>query len=773
MSQETIINKDGIEQLAMRHFTEQSYLNYSMYVIMDRALPHIGDGLKPVQRRIVYAMSELGLSNNAKYKKSARTVGDVLGKFHPHGDSACYEAMVLMAQPFSYRYPLVDGQGNWGAPDDPKSFAAMRYTESRLSKFSEVLLTELGQGTVDWQPNFDGTLDEPKVLPARLPHILLNGITGIAVGMATDIPPHNVREVANACAHLLDNTKAELHELLEFVKGPDYPTEAEIITPKEEITKIYETGRGSIRMRAVYHEDNGDIIITALPHQASGGKILEQIAAQMQAKKLPMVSDLRDESDHENPTRLLITPRSNRIDVEQLMQHLFATTDLEKTYRVNINMIGLDGRPKVKNLLQILSEWLIFRKDTVVRRLQYRLDKVLARLHILEALMIAFLNIDEVIRIIRYEEQPKQELMATFLLTDIQAEAILDLKLRHLAKLEEVKIQGEQDELAKERDQLQALLGSDQRLKTLIKKEILTAAELYGDDRRSPIVSRGEAKALSDKELVPSESVTVVLSEKGWARCAKGHDVDVKGLSYKAGDSYLTSAKGRSNQQAVFMDSSGRTFSCDAHSLASARSQGEPLTGRFNIVGGENVEHVVMGKDEQQYLMASDAGYGFVGKFGDMVSKNKAGKAYLSLSTGAKTIVPQVVQNLKTDWCLAISSEGRMLMFPLRDLPVLGKGKGNKLISIPSAKAASREEIVKVLSIVPDGASIKILSGKRGMTLTAADLTHYQGERGRRGNKLPRGLQRVDGVEVEKGSVNAENGATEVIDSPPASDVMD
>ncbi|MGK0269170.1 MAG: topoisomerase-4 subunit A, partial [Paraglaciecola sp.] len=492
MSQETIINKDGIEQLTMRRFTEESYLNYSMYVIMDRALPHIGDGLKPVQRRIVYAMSELGLNNAAKYKKSARTVGDVLGKFHPHGDSACYEAMVLMAQPFSYRYPLVDGQGNWGAPDDPKSFAAMRYTESRLSKFSEVLLTELGQGTVDWQPNFDGTLDEPKVLPARLPHILLNGITGIAVGMATDIPPHNVREVANACAYLLDNSKAELHELLEFVQGPDYPTDAEIITAKSDITKIYETGRGSIRMRAVYSEEHGDIIITALPHQASGGKILEQIAAQMQAKKLPMVSDLRDESDHENPTRLLITPRSNRVDVEQLMQHLFATTDLEKSYRVNINMIGLDGRPQVKDLRMILTEWLSFRKSTVVRRLQFRLDKVLARLHILEALMIAFLNIDEVIRIIRFEEKPKQQLMDQFSLSDIQAEAILDLKLRHLAKLEEVKIQGEQEELAKERDALQLLLGSDKRLKTLIKKELLEAAQIYGDDRRSPIVARGE-----------------------------------------------------------------------------------------------------------------------------------------------------------------------------------------------------------------------------------------------------------------------------------------
>ncbi len=753
MSQETIINKDGIEQLTMRRFTEESYLNYSMYVIMDRALPHIGDGLKPVQRRIVYAMSELGLNNAAKYKKSARTVGDVLGKFHPHGDSACYEAMVLMAQPFSYRYPLVDGQGNWGAPDDPKSFAAMRYTESRLSKFSEVLLTELGQGTVDWQPNFDGTLDEPKVLPARLPHILLNGITGIAVGMATDIPPHNVREVANACAYLLDNSKAELHELLEFVQGPDYPTDAEIITAKSDIIKIYETGRGSIRMRAVYSEDGGDIIITALPHQASGGKILEQIAAQMQAKKLPMVSDLRDESDHENPTRLLITPRSNRVDVEQLMQHLFATTDLEKSYRVNINMIGLDGRPQVKDLRMILTEWLSFRKSTVVRRLQFRLDKVLARLHILEALMIAFLNIDEVIRIIRFEEKPKQQLMTQFSLSDIQAEAILDLKLRHLAKLEEFKIQGEQEELAKERDALQLLLGSDKRLKTLIKKEILEAAEIYGDDRRSPLVARGESKALTEKELIPSESVTVVLSEKGWARCAKGHDVDVEGLSYKAGDSYQASAKGRSNQQVVFIDSSGRTFSCDAHGLPSARSQGEPLTGRFNIVSGENVEHMVMGSDDQQYLMASDSGYGFVGKFSDMVSKNKAGKAYLSLSTAAKIIGPKLVSDLKTDWCLAISSEGRMLMFPLRDLPSLGKGKGNKLLSIPSAKVQSREEYVRVLAVVPQGANVKILAGKRGMTLTAADLEHYQGDRGRRGNKLPRGLQRVDGIEVVKAGV--------------------
>ncbi|MEC7132403.1 MAG: DNA topoisomerase IV subunit A, partial [Pseudomonadota bacterium] len=564
MSDEIIINRDGVEQLPLRRFTEDAYLNYSMYVIMDRALPHISDGLKPVQRRIIYAMSDLGLSANAKYKKSARTVGDVLGKFHPHGDSACYEAMVLMAQPFSYRYPLVDGQGNWGAPDDPKSFAAMRYTEAKLSRFSEVLLNELGQGTVDWVPNFDGTLNEPSVLPARLPHILLNGVTGIAVGMATDIPPHNVRELANACAMLLDNSKAEISDVLEHVNGPDYPTEAEIITPKADIRKLYETGRGSIKMRAVYMEENGDVVITALPHQASGAKILEQIAAQMQAKKLPMVSDLRDESDHENPTRLVITPRSNRIDVTQLMQHLFATTDLEKNYRVNLNMIGLDGRPQVKDLRTILSEWLQYRKDTVTRRLQYRLDKVLARLHILEGLLIAFLNIDEVIEIIRTYDKPKPELMARFGLSDTQAEAILELKLRHLAKLEEMKIKGEQDELAEERDKLQQLLGSDRRLKTLIKKEILADAEKYGDDRRSPIVERGEAKALSEKELVPAESVTVVLSEKGWARCAKGHDIDAEGLSYKAGDAYLSSAEGKSNQPAVFMDSSGRTFSCDA-----------------------------------------------------------------------------------------------------------------------------------------------------------------------------------------------------------------
>jgi len=754
MSDEIIINKDGTEQLPLSKFTEDAYLNYSMYVIMDRALPHIGDGLKPVQRRIIYAMSDLGLSNNAKYKKSARTVGDVLGKFHPHGDSACYEAMVLMAQPFSYRYPLVDGQGNWGAPDDPKSFAAMRYTEARLSKFSEILLTELGQGTADWLPNFDGTLQEPRVLPARLPHILLNGVTGIAVGMATDIPPHNVKELANACALLLDDSKAELADILALVQGPDYPTDAEIITPKADIQKIYETGRGSIKMRAVYHEENGEIVITSLPHQASGGKILEQIAGQMNAKKLPMVNDLRDESDHENPTRLVISPRSNRVDTEQVMQHLFATTDLEKSYRVNINMIGLDGKPQVKDLKAILQEWLVFRKDTVTKRLQYRLDKILARLHILEGLLIAFLNIDEVIAIIRNEDKPKPVLMERFGLSDTQAEAILELKLRHLAKLEEFKIKGEQEELAKERDALQLLLGSERRLKTLIKKEILADADTYGDERRSPIIQRQEAKALTEKELMPSEAVTVVLSEKGWVRCAKGHDVDVTALSYKAGDQFLASAKGRSTQVVAFIDSSGRAFACEAHTLPSARSQGEPLTGKFSIVGGERVEHTIMAADNQAFLIGSDAGYGFVGKFSDMLSKNKAGKAFISLPTAAKVMMPEVVLNAESDWCLCISNEGRMLLFPIKDLPILGKGKGNKLMNIPSAKAKSREEYLTCLKVVPANASIRIVAGKRGMTLSHQDLTHYHGERGRRGNKLPRGLQRVDEVEIEMPSTN-------------------
>ncbi|KII79924.1 DNA topoisomerase IV subunit A [Vibrio renipiscarius] len=745
----TEITYDGVEQLPMRKFTEDAYLNYSMYVIMDRALPYIGDGLKPVQRRIIYAMSELGLSASAKYKKSARTVGDVLGKYHPHGDSACYEAMVLMAQPFSYRYPLVDGQGNWGAPDDPKSFAAMRYTEAKLSKFAEVLLGELGQGTVEWQPNFDGTMKEPQMLPSRLPHILLNGVTGIAVGMATDIPPHNVREVVEATIHMIDNPKAELPDVMQFVKGPDYPTEAEITSPKADIEKIYRTGRGSIKMRAVWHKEGPDIVITSLPHQTSGAKLLEQIANQMRAKKLPMVDDLRDESDHENPTRIVIVPRSNRIDCDQLMNHLFASTDLEKSFRVNLNMIGLDNRPQVKGLVQIISEWIEFRRDTVTRRLQYRLDKVLARLHILEGLLVAYLNLDEVIDIIRTEDEPKAVLMARFGVSDIQADAILDIKLRNLAKLEEMKIRGEQDELEKEREKLEQLLGSDRRLNTLIKKELKADAEKYGDDRRSPMIERAEAKAMTERDLVPSEPITVVLSEKGWIRHAKGHEVDGEGLSYKSGDQYLALARGKSNQQAVFLGSDGRSYSLESHSLPSARSQGEPITGRLNVAPGTSVRQVVMGEDDQLWLIGSDAGYGFVCKGSDLLSKNRSGKALVSLPQNAQVTVPQRISDLDNDEILAITNQGRMLLFPMKELPQLSKGKGNKIINIPAAKAKEREEVVSHLISIPRNSTVTLYAGKRKLGLKPSDLENFRGERGRRGGLLPRGLQRVTSIEVE------------------------
>ncbi len=661
----TNINYEGIEQMPLRTFTEKAYLNYSMYVIMDRALPFIGDGLKPVQRRIVYAMSELGLNATAKYKKSARTVGDVLGKFHPHGDSACYEAMVLMAQPFSYRYPLVDGQGNWGAPDDPKSFAAMRYTESRLSKISEILLSELGQGTVDYQPNFDGTLAEPQYLPARLPHILLNGTTGIAVGMATDIPPHNINEIADAAVMLLDNPKARLDDVLEIVQGPDFPTEAEIISPKSEIRKIYEQGRGSIKMRATWKQEDGEIIISALPHQSSPSKVIAQIAEQMTAKKLPMLEDIRDEADHENPIRIVLVPRSNRVDTDALMAHLFATTDLEKNYRVNMNMIGLDHKPAVKGLLEILNEWLDFRRTTVTRRLQYRLDKVLSRLHILEGLMIAFLNIDEVIEIIRHEDDPKAELMVRFNLSDEQADAILNLRLRHLAKLEENQLKAEQDELEKERLNLEAILGSERRLNTLIKKEIQEDAKKYASPRMSQLVEREEAKMISESDMTPAEPVTVILSEMGWVRCAKGHDIDPKSLSYKAGDSYLAHACGKSNQAVVFIDSTGRSYALDPLSLPSARSQGEPLTGKLNLPTGATIEYVVMASEQQELLMASDAGYGFICKFEDLIARNKAGKALISLPENAKVLKPKTLIN-STALVVAITSAGRMLIFQHR-----------------------------------------------------------------------------------------------------------
>ena len=749
MSDSLDLSLDGVERRSLADFTEQAYLNYSMYVIMDRALPHIGDGLKPVQRRIIYAMSELGLGADAKHKKSARTVGDVLGKFHPHGDSACYEAMVLMAQPFSYRYTLVDGQGNWGAPDDPKSFAAMRYTEARLSRYSEVLLSELGQGTADWVPNFDGTLDEPAVLPARLPNILLNGTTGIAVGMATDVPPHNLREVASACVHLLDEPKATIEQLCEHVKGPDYPTEAEIITPRADLLKIYETGRGSVRMRAVYRIEDGDIVVTALPHQVSGAKVLEQIAAQMQAKKLPMVADLRDESDHENPCRIVIIPRSNRIDLDELMQHLFATTELESSYRVNINIIGLDGKPQLKNLKALLSEWLVFRIGTVRRRLQFRLDKVEHRLHLLEGLLTAYLNLDEVIHIIRTAEHPKAELIARFGLSEIQADYILDTRLRQLARLEEMKLRSEQEALLKEQAKLLALLGSENKLRKLVRAELIADAETYGDDRRSPIVARAEAKALSENELMPTEPVTVVMSEKGWVRCAKGHDIDATGLSYKAGDGFKTSAMGRSNQFAVFIDSTGRSYSVAAHTLPSARGQGEPLTGKLQPPPGATFECVLLPDDDALYVIASDAGYGFVVKGEDLQAKNKAGKALLSLPAGAKVMQPRPVADREQNWLAAVTTEGRLLVFKISDLPQLGKGKGNKIIGIPGERVASREEYVTDLAVVAQGATLVLQAGKRTLSLKAEDLEHYKGERGRRGNKLPRGFQRVDALLVE------------------------
>ncbi|HEX5636388.1 MAG TPA: DNA topoisomerase IV subunit A [Gammaproteobacteria bacterium] len=747
MSQNNM-NFEGVEQQSLAKFTETAYLNYSMYVILDRALPFIGDGLKPVQRRIVYAMSELGLDAASKYKKSARTVGDVLGKFHPHGDSACYEAMVLMAQDFSYRYPLVDGQGNWGSPDDPKSFAAMRYTESRLSKYAEVLLQELGQGTVDWLPNFDGTLEEPRTLPARLPNVLLNGTTGIAVGMATDILPHNLREVASACIHLLDDPKATVEDLCMHVRGPDFPTEAEIITPKHELLALYNSGNGSVRARAKYEMEEGDVVITALPYQVSGSKVLEQIAQQMTAKKLPMVEDLRDESDHENPTRLVIVPRSNRVDIEQLMNHLFATTDLERSYRVNMNIIGINGRPQVKNLKALLAEWLVFRTDTVRRRLQWRLDKVNARLHLLDGLLVAFLNLDEVIRLIRENDKPKPILMETFNLDEIQTDYILDTRLRQLARLEEMKIRSEQEALQIEKRDIETTLGSDRRIKTLIKKEILDDAEKYGDARRSAIVEREAAQALNETELMPSELVTVVLSQKGWVRSAKGHDIDVTNLSYKSGDEFLSAATGKSNQLAVFLDSTGRAYTLPAHTLPSARGQGEPVTGRFNPPAGAVFVAVLLGQPEDLYLFATSFGYGFVGKLEDLHSRNKAGKAFMNLPAGARILPPVKVRSLDDESIVAVTSEGHMLVTALAELPQMAKGKGDKIINIPSPKLKSGDEWLCAIELVQSGEKLTVHAGGKYKTMSENDINEHADERAKRGLKLPRGYQKVDRLEV-------------------------
>ena len=739
-----------VERLPLAAFAEKAYLDYSMYVILDRALPHVADGLKPVQRRIVYAMSELGLSAAAKFKKSARTVGDVLGKFHPHGDSACYEAMVLMAQPFSYRYPLIDGQGNWGSADDPKSFAAMRYTEARLAPYAQTLLAELEQGTVDWVPNFDGTLQEPRLLPARLPNVLLNGASGIAVGMATDIPPHNAREVAAACVRLLEDPKATVAQLCRHIQGPDYPTEAEIITPREEIREIYAKGGGSLKMRATWEREGTDIVVTALPYQVSGSRVLEQIAAQMQAKKLPWVEDLRDESDHENPTRLVIVPRSGRVKAEALMDHLFATTDLERSYRVNLTMIGLDGRPHTYDLRGLLLEWLKFRVHTVRRRLQHRLDRVTERLHILDGLLVAYLNIDEVIRIIRRHDEPKPVLIKRFKLSDAQAEAILQLRLRHLARLEEMKIRGEQDELGRERDALAKTLKSRTRLKRLIRDELIQDAETYGDARRSPLVARGPARALDTQALVPAEPITVVLSEKGWIRAAKGHEVDPRGLNYRAGDGYRHAARGRSNQLLIALDSTGRAYSLPAHKLPSARGQGEPLSSMLSPPAGAEFAGLILGDADDLCLLATDAGYGFVARLGDLFTKNRTGKAVLKVPKGARVLPPQPVGDGEEDWLALATNTGRFMVFMVGELPRLAKGKGVKLFNIPGKKAAAREEFLAGIGVFSEGDHILVYSGRRHLHMKPADIDRYVGERALRGQLLPRGFRQVDGLEVAR-----------------------
>ena len=737
------LNLEGVEQQPLKDYTERAYLDYSMYVILDRALPQIGDGLKPVQRRIIYAMSELGLSASSKPKKSARTVGDVIGKFHPHGDSACYEAMVLMAQGFSYRYPIVIGQGNWGSTDDPKSFAAMRYTESRLAPYAKSLLQELGQGTVDWTPNFDGTLKEPVVLPARLPNLLLNGTAGIAVGMSTDVPPHNLNEVASALVHLIDNPKATVAQLMKHIKGPDFPTGGELVSPQEDIREMYATGGGTLRLRASYKMEGTDIVITSLPHQISGAKIQEQIAAQMRARKLPQVDDLRDESDHEEPTRLVISKKRG-VDVDQLMSHLFSTTSLERTLRVNMNIIGLDGRPRMFDLVGLLKEWLTFRKETVKNRLGHRLQIVNDRLHILDGLLVAYLNIDEVIAIIREEDEPKPVLMKRFKLSDIQAEAILNLRLRNLARLEEFKIKGEQDELQDERDRLEKTLRSAARLKTLIKKEIIADAEAYGDERRTEIVEREAAQALDETQLVASEPVTVVLSQAGYARAAKGHDIDPATLNYRSGDNYLASAQGRSNQLAMFVDSTGRVYSIIAGTLPSARGQGEPLSSRFKPPDGAAFCGAMIGDNEQKYLLASDAGYGFIATLSDLVSRNKAGKAILRVPAGGKAVVPAPVPKDRECLIAAVSSIGRLLLFEMEELPELAKGKGNKLINIPGPKYKSGEEKMVAAAVVPEDGHLEVYTGTRKMTIKWNDLDDYYGDRALRGALLPKGWRKVE-----------------------------
>ncbi|MDM1270140.1 DNA topoisomerase IV subunit A [Acinetobacter indicus] len=738
----TSLAHHATENRSVAEFTEQAYLSYAMYVIMDRALPHISDGLKPVQRRIVYAMSELGLKPSSKPKKSARTVGDVLGKYHPHGDSACYEAMVLMAQPFSYRYPFIEGQGNWGSPDDPKSFAAMRYTEAKLSAYSDLLLSELGQGTCDWQDNFDGSLKEPVTLPARVPNILLNGTTGIAVGMATDIPPHNLREIIKGTIALIRNPNLSDSKVAEYIPGPDLPTRAEVITPPDELLKIQTTGRGSYRMRAVYTIEKNEIVISDLPYQVSGSKVITQIADQMQAKKLPLVTDVRDESDHKNPTRLVIVLRSNRIDADAVMSHLFATTDLESSYRVNMNMIGADGRPQVKSIRQILLEWIEIRKHTVTRRLQYHLNKIEKRLHILAGLLIAYLDIDTVIQIIREEDHPKAELMAHFGIDEIQAEAILELKLRHLARLEEMEIRREQEELEAKAATIREQLANPESLKNLIITELKDDAKKFGDDRRSPIVQRSEATAINEQDMLPADPVTVVLSEAGWIRCAKGHDVDAENLNFRAGDQYLSHAQGKSNQRAYVLDDTGRSYGVAINSLPSARGLGEPLSSRLSPASGVGFKQVFVAEDQAEILVMSSKGYGFKTQAKQLDTNAKAGKAFLSLSEGASVMNLQTIEQFSH--VALLSSAGRLLIVDLAELPVLNKGKGNKLIQLEP-----KDQIVSMTMLNLDEI-IQVFAGQQQLKLKGDDLQKYIGKRGTKGQLLPRGYQKANKLLIQR-----------------------
>ncbi|KQW88830.1 DNA topoisomerase IV subunit A [Acinetobacter sp. Root1280] len=738
----TSLAHHATENRSVAEFTEQAYLNYAMYVIMDRALPHISDGLKPVQRRIVYAMSELGLKPSGKPKKSARTVGDVLGKYHPHGDSACYEAMVLMAQPFSYRYPFIEGQGNWGSPDDPKSFAAMRYTEAKLSPYSDLLLSELGQGTCDWQDNFDGSMKEPVNLPARVPNILLNGTTGIAVGMATDIPPHNLREVVKGTIALIRNPNLTDEKIAEYIPAPDLPTKAEIITPRDELLKIQMTGRGSYRTRAVYTIEKNEIIITELPYQVSGSKVITQIADQMQAKKLPLVSDLRDESDHKNPTRLVIVLRSNRIDADAVMSHLFATTDLESSYRVNMNMIGADGRPQVKSIRRILLEWIEIRKSTVTRRLQYHLNKIEKRLHILGGLIIAYLNIDEVIKIIREEDQPKPVLMMRFNIDEVQAEAILELKLRHLAKLEEMEMRREQEELEARAAVIREQLANPESLKSLIIEELKDDAKKFGDDRRSPIVQREESQAISEQDLMPAEAVTVILSEAGWVRAAKGHDIDVEKLNFRAGDQYLSSAQGKSNQKVYILDETGRSYALAINSLPSARGLGEPLSSKLSPANGVGFMQVLIDDEEKEIVAVSSKGYGFKSQAKQLDTNAKAGKTFLTVAENATAMPIEVVEN-HTHLAI-LSSAGRLLLIELSDLPTLNKGKGNKLIQLET-----NESVQFMLTLNLDEV-IQVLAGQQQLKLKGEDLQKYIGKRASKGQLLPRGYQKANKLLIQR-----------------------